>query len=292
MTSRTLLDSTGLFQDADPSAQAHEEQGSANSGRGPQHAGQQPVRADDILRAADFDGRGHAHGIQIEEPDAVVDGKTIAEWTEDWWRWALQAPSDYSSLTSPLPRATHLNNDGKIFFIAGGPNATITVPANTPILFPMINLFDTEGPGIQEEIPGFVERGGSFADMANEVADLFQNNIVDAHAKIMKDGKTLLDVHSPESAKFAEESGTFAIGTPNRGSVLANLVPSPLDPSIANLPFTSSSGDWLMLGRLAPGRYTLEFGGTSNALSDPQTAKPFLGSFTTETTDTLIVGHP
>src|SRR4051794_4059739 len=110
--------------------------------------------------------------IHVIDPSAVVRGRTIADWTENWWQWALQAPAGNGPLDSPSPQATHLNNNGKIFFIAGGPNATIMVPTDKPILFPMINAFYTEGPGI-ETIPGFQASGrGSFADEARFVTNL------------------------------------------------------------------------------------------------------------------------
>ena len=154
----------------------------------------------------------------------------------------------------------------------------------------MINAFDTEGPGI-ETIPGFFPIRGSYADEAAYVTRLEQRSIYDAHATISKDGQTLLNIQWPTSSKFVERSGTFAIGEPQPGSYIASLLPGPLDPSIADLPFTRSTGDWLMLHPLQPGTYTLSFGGTGHAVIDPVTKTTILPEgWGANTTDTLVVG--
>jgi hypothetical protein len=100
-----------------------------------------------------------ANAIIPENPDATVAGKTILEWTQDWWRWALQSPFETSPQNLDSGHAIPFFDNGSIFFIAGGTDATINVPANEPILFPMINAFDTEGPGI-ETIAGFSPQRG------------------------------------------------------------------------------------------------------------------------------------
>lgn len=155
----------------------------------------------DIARASDGLSQLY-HGILgdlvlPDFPNAVVEDKTISAWTTDWWRWALQAPAGQGPLDSSDPAATHYNNDGKIFFIAGGLDATITVSADKPILFPMVNIFDTEGPSIIETDPGFQ---GSYDAEAQRVTNLGQANVTDAFAKITKDGHTLVDIRWPLSS--------------------------------------------------------------------------------------------
>jgi hypothetical protein len=230
--------------------------------------------------------------VHVIDPSAVVRGQTIADWTENWWRWALQAPAGNGPLDSPSPQATHFNNNGEIFFIAGGPDATITVPTDKPILLPMINAFDTEGPGI-ETIPGFQASGrGSFADEAKFVTNLEQNSIYNAFARITTpDGRTLLDLQWPNSSNFAEQSDIFAIGEPQPGSYIASLLDGADISAIPNLPFTRSTGDWLMLKPLPPGTYTLDFGGKGHAVIDPITGTNILPEgWGTHTTDTIVVG--
>ena len=38
-------------------------------------------------------GRG-ASASEIVPPDGLVEGRTYAEWTAAWWKWALEIPSD------------------------------------------------------------------------------------------------------------------------------------------------------------------------------------------------------
>jgi hypothetical protein len=58
--------------------------------------------------------------VQVFDPQEIVRGETIAQWTENWWQWAFQAPAN-GALGYPAPQPTH----GKIFFIGAneGPNA-------------------------------------------------------------------------------------------------------------------------------------------------------------------------
>ena len=114
----------------------------------------------------------------VVNPDTVVLGRTIAEWTENWWKSALQAPTG----AGPLDSAAHQTfGHGPMTFLAGERDATVRISVHDQILFPMINAYDTEGPGI-ETLPNFVADGkGSFADEARFVTDLVQNSIYDAY---------------------------------------------------------------------------------------------------------------
>ena len=56
----------------------------------------------------------------IDNPDATVDGKTIAQWTEDWWTWALQSPAYKNALDDTTGQYANVGNDQPgVFFIAG-----------------------------------------------------------------------------------------------------------------------------------------------------------------------------
>src|SRR5262245_36896873 len=105
---------------------------------------------------------GH-HDNVVADPDTIVAGHTVAQWTQYWWKWQLQAPAGAGPLDSASYQSINLD---EMVFIAGNFDATIHAPAHTPILFPMINVYDTEGPGI-ESISGFAADGrGSYADEA------------------------------------------------------------------------------------------------------------------------------
>jgi hypothetical protein len=159
----------------------------------------------------------------------------------------------------------------------------------------MINDFDIEAPGITQAITGFVETGrGSFADEAALVTRLAEQSITEAHLTVTKvgDTKPLIDVHGFESAKFTQDTGTFALGAPQTNPVdyIDSLIGS--DPAFKNLPFTEEIGRWAMLEDLAPGDYIVNFGGTQNQVVDPVTQKLILPAGGSNTTDRIHIEQP
>jgi hypothetical protein len=216
-----------------------------------------------------------ANSVVIEDPNAKVNGETIAEWTRDWLKWQLQAPADQNPASSASYEATHYHNDGQIFFLAGGPGGqVIDVPSGKALLLPMINAWDTEGPGI-ETIRNYHDSGrGSYADEARYITGLVQGSIYDAFLTITKVGETtpLVDLHWPGSSAYAEDTGTFALGKPRDGSLIQSLTGT-LDPSIKSLPFTEEVGRWALIDGLSPGDYTISFGGAGHKVIDSVTGQ-------------------
>ena len=229
---------------------------------------------------------------KVGNVNATVDHKTIVLWTEDWLKWALHSPASTPPLTSP--DNAEVNNNGSIFFLAGGnwgnngSIPTIHVPVGKPVLLPMVNAWDIEGPGI-ETIPGFVASGrGSFADEAKLVTDLAQKAISDAHLTVTSvgDSKVLIDT-------FSLDTGTFTLGAPHtnppdvigQGLIDAGVNLSPLDA----LPFTEEVGRWAMIDGLAPGDYKVNFGGTIAPVKDPVTGTPIFGDFSDPTNPKPVI---
>jgi hypothetical protein len=234
--------------------------------------------------------------VKLYNQNAKVEGKTIEQWSEEWLRWVFHAPAAAPPGTpfgaaeghpEGSPDNALVNNDGDVFFLFGGDwgnkdhpyTPVINAPADKPIFLPMINAFDIEGPGI-ETIPDFVEDGrGSYADEARFVTDLARKSIYDAHLTITRvgDEKPALDVHSPASGRFAQDTGTFTLGAPQAnpvdyvGSLLAGK------PGLADLPYTEEVGRWAMIKGLAPGDYVINFGGAGHAVADPVTGTKLFG---------------
>jgi hypothetical protein len=209
----------------------------------------------------DFDRHDHHHrhsgkrrdddhldreGFEIVEPHSKAEGQTIAEWTEDWWNWALRFPVDENPFDDTGSLA-HLDNDGEVFFLAGTFGGTqarvIEVPEDTPILFPMLNTVESL-PVTAQGILDFVE-GWKAAEK-----DLF--------ASI--DGQPIRD-----PSRFVEQTDFFSLGEVQPGSLAAALFPVPvgtvLEPAVA-------VGYWVMIDDLEPGTHTLEFGGRFDSDSD------------------------
>ena len=107
--------------------------------------------------------------------------------------------------------------------------------------------------------------------------------------------KTIFDVHlqGKEAARAGVQSGIFALGAPGPDSFLNSpqfLNGASLPASIANLPFSRSTGDWIEIDGLKPGTYTLTLGGAIHQSFDAASGSTVTyGGYQTSVTDTLIV---
>jgi hypothetical protein len=195
----------------------------------------------------------------VLNPNDTVSGETITQWTEDWWRWAWQAPASSNPASDPDGRFAHVNgNDGSgpVFFISGSPSQDaasvterdITVPAGKAILFPLINVIDAEGPGIPASIPGL-----NPIATTNLVISDFMSHVNKDTLFANIDG---VGVKNPLA--YSERTGIFSLGPVQDGSVLNSFGVSAGTPT----PTTKADGYWLMLNGLPQGDHTLAFGGS------------------------------
>ena len=73
-----------------------------------------------------------------------VYGRTIGEWSAEWWNWALQFPSEISLLLAEGDTDCSLGNSGKVWFLAGNFGGTsersCTVGAGKALFFPILNV--------------------------------------------------------------------------------------------------------------------------------------------------------
>ena len=80
----------------------------------------------------------------VEEPGAYVEGKTIAEWTGDWWNWALSFEDELSPVSDTTGAQCGNGQKGNVWFLAGsyGSDAIhreCTIPTGKYLLIPMVN---------------------------------------------------------------------------------------------------------------------------------------------------------
>ena len=80
-------------------------------------------------------------------------GLTMAEWSVKWWQWALAIPKDKNPLQDATGALAGEGQSGPVFFLCGTVTQTqlsdfeyigvarrkITVPAHTPLFFPIVN---------------------------------------------------------------------------------------------------------------------------------------------------------
>jgi hypothetical protein len=222
---------------------------------------------------------------QISAPWAVVDGKTIGQWSKGWLSWVTTAEADHpvGNLfgSSPSSDASNgdLNQSGPVFFLFGGnwgtPDPTaadvgsepvINVPVGKDVLVPLVNAFDLEdGTMGTSTIQNWAaETHLSYADEARIIPAVASLNIRDAFITVAtKDDPThpFLSVKWPASAFYAADSGLFSLGSFKPDSYLGSL-------GIKDLPFADVAGKWAMLTNLSKGDYVINFGGSTNATYD------------------------
>src|SRR5713226_3929200 len=203
---------------------------------------------------------------QVLPNDAVVDGKTIGEWSAEWWKWVFSIPTNSNPLLDrDGSRAQNGQPDGSVFFVAGifqfsgAVTRAFTVPEDKYLFFPLLNNWDDN---VYFDPPATIE------DMRAFNAALM-DAIAEVHASINGVAVPDLLAHRAVSPVFsfyfatADNIESYAAGQPVQG----------LDDPIVG------EGFWLMLEPLPPGTYVINFGGTFGPPSN----------FTLDITDTITV---
>jgi hypothetical protein len=184
-------------------------------------------------------GVSHAAAVPA---GSTIEGKTISEWTAEWWQWAISFPIENNPLLDTGGIHSGLGDvGGPVFFLAGSFSPGLTtrafdIPSGKYILFPIINAFLS---GEEEGTPD------EMRDRLNAYVASIDPNSLQARV----DG-----VDIPNLASHRETSPEFEFILPPN-NVFG--VPDPTyGPSV-------SDGYWLMLEPLGPGDHTIVFGGSS-----------------------------
>ena len=188
----------------------------------------------------------------------IIAGQTVTEWTQDWYTWALQAPTS----SSPFVAGSRGDGsggfeNGKMFFIGGydtsqGP-LDVYVREGEPILVPLLNFVDTQDPVATEDqyVSQFEQADATlFATLDGEPIDNLQAGLVKTD---------FFSAGAAQPQSWAVNAGGAVVGS--------NLAPS------------EGVGYWIVLQGLSAGTHTLDFGGQTT----------FNGGFSVHTTDTLHV---
>ncbi len=192
--------------------------------------------------------------ITVEAPGSTVEGKTIGDWTADWWIWAMSQSAPNDAFTDATGANAAVGQTGPVFFVAGttGGTATrsFTVSGNEFLLVPLINISASEA--------GF---GGSASEtQLRTFAATFIDSVDSLTAVI--DGAAV-----PGLLSYRELSPLFSYVAATN-----NPFGQPAGPSGNAV----SDGYWLMLDPLGEGVHTITFGGASSS-----------AGFTVEVTDTI-----
>ena len=180
--------------------------------------------------------------------NGMVAGETIAQWTADWWTWALQTPAGHAPMMDMTGADANVDNGRAMYFIAGsfGGDATreFNVPADTPMLLPVINNVV-----IQQNGRGPDLATGGPAGVNHYFAEWKTSGVTDMFLKI--DGRSIGDLQSD-----LIRSKWFDPGNVQPGSLIESFGYT------GSLADARSIGYWAVLKGFAAGStHTIEFGG-------------------------------
>ncbi|HEY5912303.1 MAG TPA: hypothetical protein VJA21_17005 [Verrucomicrobiae bacterium] len=208
------------------------------------------------MNAAPGDGREHAP--QVLPAQTCAFGKSYAEWSVEWWRWAMKLPATQHPLFDTAPVGT--GQSGPVWFLGGkfcasGPGAppcnpqaaerTVTIPAGKALFFPLVN----------SECSGLEGNGTTYVELRNCVQPAI-DGATGLACEI--DGNSV-----PDLDQFRVLSPLFTYTLASHDNVWAAVggtVGNPPQP-IPNGVTTPSVADgyYVLLAPLAVGRHELHF---------------------------------
>ena len=201
--------------------------------------------------------------VKLDAPGATVDGKTISDWSKDWWNWIIDGPKDpFNQSDDRTGLLSYINNNGPVFFLAGNNPFTaagnhaeryIVVSHDKEILVPLLNFIDIEGPGLTD--PDLPHSDSEYRAIVNQ--NLAKNPGPDnVTLNLTIDGKSfdsdLLKTH-------LEPTDFFSMGPVKPDSLLTSLG---IAPGTAT-DFNKATGYWAMLENFSKGIHTVSFGGSA-----------------------------
>lgn len=200
---------------------------------------------------------GAQAAISVEPAGSTVAGKTIAEWSAEWWKWAAPLAPPGDPFTDLTGAAANTNQSGPVFYLAGSEatsSRTFSVPTGKYLLVPLLvgEISQLEN--------GFDKTEAQIKAAAKSQAD----SIDSLHATL--DGVTLTSAvlfgHREVSPAFS-----FVANVNNQVNISGSGASG----------IAIADGYFLMLDPLSPGTHVLNFGGGISAVP-----------FSINETDTII----
>lgn len=177
-------------------------------------------------------------------------GKTVGEWSAEWWQWAVSAPVDINPVLDETGEHAHVGQYGPVWFLAGtfgrpvgSPpvERTCVVPRGKALFFPVMNaLWWGPDDNTNPYEDNYFELVQELRDIA--VASVGPSTLVKLECRI---DKLVLDLE--DLLERQAESAALAFDP------APSLIPGgPRD-------LAASTGYWVFLKPLRPGWHTIEF---------------------------------
>lgn len=186
-------------------------------------------------------------------PYLDVYGLSQAEWAAEWWRWVVSIPAGPTHpLADPTGASCGLAQDADVFFLVGSladpvtsstavglAQRSCTVPADTPLFFPLVNTMFT--------MLGAPE-GATEADMI-DAAEYFGEPVSNLSLEI--DGVA-------QAGLYGHDQTTAAFDLPYPDGSILEYPPEILPAGVTR---AADHGYYVMLAPLAAGTHTVRFTG-------------------------------
>lgn len=179
-------------------------------------------------------------------PDFLLNGKTAADLSAEWWQWAQSSPASTSPVRDTTGKSCAVQQSGDVWFLAGGYGSsrisrTCTVPYGKYIFFPAVNM-------------------AYWAQGANSTF-----SCAEAKLGAAVNNATALDIFVEIDGVKLNDARQYRVRTEECFDVFArvpeNLRPAAGDPA-------ASDGFWYLLEPLSRGRHEIRFGGRYNNNAD------------------------
>lgn len=171
-------------------------------------------------------------------PGAKPYGKTINEWTVDWWKYVMGFPASTNPLADASGKDCAVGQSGNVFFLVGttgGPAVRneCVVPTGKAILFPIINVISA------------VPEDAATSDDLTALVTWYMGHT--DQAEVTLDGVALNDLL--EDYRFPSPIFSFDGAAPG--------IFAPMYEGHRDIAF--SDGWWVMLPPLPAGAHTIHF---------------------------------
>jgi len=198
-----------------------------------------PWAATDLLPRSAARGQEKS-ALKTYPPGEKVFGKSYADWSAAWWRWAAAIPKNKSPVLDKTGAFASQGQGGPVWFLAGTTDGSaerkVTVPAGKALFFPIITTFGAVP--ASEKVPV-----GMLSDYIKSRTDDLRPLEATLDGKRLADGKG-----------YRVESDEFSLTGPEKGADAAF-------PGLVGQLRAVSGGYWVMLRPLPPGEHTLRFRG-------------------------------
>jgi hypothetical protein len=191
-------------------------------------------------------GQGGNRNPGVIPPNAKYRGLSYSQWQAKWWQAAFALPviaGDHPLISG----GAFGGEDGVVFLagVGGNPTVEITIPAGTPLFFPIINYECSVF-----EPPPF---HGDDEESLRECANSHMDDVTELFAEI--DGRPLNNLQA-----YRAESPLFEWGPLPEGNIFAFFG---LDAPAGTASEAVDAGAYLLLAPLSVGDHTIHFRGTN-----------------------------